>query len=125
MNGVDWTLVNETYLNLQARKLRLSEELQEVDRKLAAFQLVIEESGAGTVANGLSAYATLDEAIIGLAEENGGLFDSDIHRPLLVKAGLLEGNMKALSDKTWRAINKTGRFVRGTRRGQWRLIVAD
>ena len=64
---------------------------------------------------------TLDEALIYIAEQNGGIVPSTAARHVLTEAGVLTGSQ--VGNRLWSALDHSERFTRESK-GRYRLLEA-
>ena len=66
---------------------------------------------------------TLEDALVHLAQQSGGIFNSYDARPILVEAGLLKGTPGSVSTRLHETLANSTHFTPiGDKKGRWRLI---
>ena len=125
---LDLNVFHKTYISLRTRRDKLSEELSEIETKLAAFRTVIEEcavraNGSARVPKiAMTSRAILQGALEALARRQNGIVNLYTDKEKLIATGAVRGDPKAVSYRINDALRSSERFERGENRGEWRLL---
>ena len=65
---------------------------------------------------------SLEEALIEIAEEHDGVFNTYDHKEQLIDAGLLRGAAQVVTHKLYQTLDGSERFEKNVEKGRWRLI---
>ncbi len=115
--------LSETSRQLEGALQEAQTRLKEHGVKIKAFELVAAECAAGEnpSGSGPADRRSLKDAIIDLAESNDGVFDTYRHKKTLVGRGLISEGRSA-SQAIYQALEGSGKFERGGKKGKWILI---
>ena len=140
MNDYITEVLNNRYLNLGAKEQRLNEEIaalverrDEIKRKRAAFEIVSTAFEDETNESDFDAFDAvledeskpekpLEDALIAIAEENDGVFNSYDHKEPLIDMGLLRGEPQTIAQKLYQTLNTSEYFEKNGEKGRWRLV---
>ena len=123
MTGITAQSVEQKLDELFQEREALMDRVGMLDEKIAAFKTVIDEFriDPGKPPPDLAGLS-LEEALVALAEHNGGELSSYQARPTLVDAGLLHGDARQVSVKLYTALSGSKRFEQTGERGRYRLL---
>ena len=109
--------------DLQQEHDELLERAASLEEKMTAFRLVIDEYSADTEKPAISLSSmSLADALVALAEHHGGELSTYQVRPVLLDAGLLIGEPRAVSLQLYHTLTNSGRFESAGPRGRYRLV---
>ena len=140
MNDFITEALNNMYLKLGSEELMVNnqiaalvERLDEIKRKRAAFEIVSLEFEDETSESDFDDFDPLLEgeakpeqrleyALVAIAEENGGVFNSYDHKERLINMGLLRGEPQTIAQKLYQTLNTSEYFEKNGEKGRWSLI---
>ena len=115
--------LKERVIALKAEKERLAKDIQQVERTLAALEIVIADCSASPgEGGGHVPMSELQEALMEIAIANRGIFNTYDHKALLIERGLLRGDSQATAGRLYDALSRSPRFEKNGERGRWRLL---
>ena len=139
-------LLNINYLNLKAEEQLLGEQLDalkarldQIAEKLASYESVVahtksladdaedDEDVFGPIFEKVETRArpALEDAIVHIAEENGGIFNSYTDKEYLIELGLLRGEPNVMAQKLYKTLDDSEWFEKNGEKGRWRLVTED
>ena len=133
--------LNDIFLNLGAEEEKLNAEIimlierrKDVARKRDAIQVSMAEVkqqsatddyGFETDSDAIfdkQQSKSLEEALIKIAEEHNGVFNTYDHKKQLIDTRLLRGEPQAVGHKLYQTLDGSERFEKNGEKGRWRLI---